>query len=611
MADRSPGVVARVGGGITKLRNFVFNTLFLAVLLAICIGLLVQCQSTSVPKNSALILNPTGAIVEAVTLPDPFRELLSAGPPVAEVELSAILRAIDFATTDDDIRMIVLDLDELAWAAPAHAQRIGHALSAFRDSGKKVVSYGHYYSQAQYHIASFADALYMHPMGQIVFEGFGGFSFYFKELLEKFNVNVHVFRVGTYKSAVEPLTRNDMSEEARMASEALYQNIWQHLLQDVASNRMVSKEALQTYADDLAGALAATQGDLARAALEAHLVDELLTADQALVRMAADVGYRSAGSGELNGIYLQDYLSARNLHRPASGIGKDKIAVIVAQGMIVSQGNSNQVVTADSTINLIRQAKEDSSIKAVVLRVDSPGGSQFASELIRQELELLQLAGKPVVASFGATAASGGYWIAATADAIIAEPTTITGSIGIFSYLTTYEDTLAHYGVHTDGVGTTAMTGLNVFTGINDAMASVLQARVNNGYEQFINLVARGRNMTVAEVEKVAQGRVWSGEVALDLNLVDELGGLQAALNKAAALAELDSWSTIRLQRPVDPRAALIAELMAPRSSASPLAITTQLKKVLAVLDRFDDPFHTYVLCDDCSLSSASPRLFQ
>jgi protease-4 len=499
--------------------------------------------------------------------------------------------------------MIILDLDELAWAAPAHAQRIGVALTAFRDSGKKVVSYGHFYSQAQYHIASFADALYMHPMGQIVFEGFGGFNFYYNELLEKFDVNVHVFRVGSYKSAVEPLTRNDMSEEARIASESLYQNIWQHLLQDVATNRQVSKASLQDYADNLASALAVTQGDLARAALEAHLIDELLTADQAQVRMAADVGYRDAGTGDVNSIDLASYLAARGLLQPPLAIGKDKIAVIVAQGMIMSQSNDNQVVAADTTISLIRQAKEEPSIKAVVLRVDSPGGSQFASELIRQELELVQLAGKPVIASFGASAASGGYWIAATADAIIAEPTTITGSIGIFSYLTTFEDTLANYGVHTDGVGTTSLTmGMNPFTGVNESMAKIMQARVEHGYEQFINLVARGRDLTVAEVEEVAQGRVWSGEVALELGLVDQLGGLQSALEKAAEVAELEDWTSVRLRRPVDPRAALLAELIGDQAQALNTApsLTSKLQHVLRVLERFDDPLDTYALCMTC-----------
>lgn len=601
-SSHSPGFFGRIGAGITRLRNFVVNTIFLLLLIALTVGLLANCQSVTVPQDSALLVNPKGIIVESATLPDPFGGFLSAGQRVAQVELGALLRAIEEAATDADIRMIVLDLDELAWAAPTHAQRVGQALQKFRDAGKRVVSYGHFYNQAQYHIASFADALYMHPMGQVVLEGFGGFGFYFSELLQNFDVNVHVYRVGEYKSAVEPLLRNDMSEEARMADEALYQNVWQHLLADIAANRLIETAEVQAYADHLGEKLAATQGDMARAALETHLVDELLTSDQANVRVAEEVGYKDSNRMELNAIGFESYLLARNLSEPSLGLARNKIAVVVAQGMIVSSGRGDDIVAADETIDLIRRARQDASVKALVLRVDSPGGSQLASELIRQELELLQVAGKPVVASFGASAASGGYWIAATADQIVAEPATITGSIGIFSVLATFENTLSRYGVYTDGVGTTAITGDSVFTGVSDAMAQILQARVENGYEQFLNLVARGRDMTLEDVEKVAEGRVWTGEVAQELGLVDQLGGMQTAIDTAAALAGLDKWDTIRLRRPIDPREALLAELFAPQSQQGGinLNLPAQLAGTLAQLQRFDDPRHVYALCESC-----------
>ena len=612
MADKSTSALGRIGGGITRLRNFVLNTFFIVAMVLITIVMLSTCESITVPDNSALLINPQGVIVESASLPDPLQEIFASGTQEKEVELSALLRAIDAATTDRHIRMIVLDLDELVWAAPAHAQRIGQALLDFRGTGKQVVSYGNFFSQAQYHIASFADAVYMHPMGQVVLEGFGGFNFYFKELLEDFDVNVHVYRVGEFKSAVEPLLRNDMSEEARMANEALYQNIWQQLLDDLATNRAVGKDTLQAYADDLGGALETTGGDLARAALEAHLIDELLTTDQAQVRIANDVGYRGSDTLEINGIDFASYLRARNLLEPALGIGKDKIAVLVAQGIIVANGPDDRVVAADRTIALIRRVREDPDIKALVVRVDSPGGSQFASELIRQELELVQVAGKPVVASFGASAASGGYWIAATADAIVAEPTTITGSIGIFSLIATFEDTLARYGVHSDGVGTTTLSGSGIFTGISDQMAEVLQASVAHGYEQFINLVARGRDMPVERVQDIAEGRVWTGEVALDLGLVDELGGMQTALETAASRAGLSNWSTLRLRPPVDPRAAFLAELLAPqaqqrRAPLSRLTITTKLQNILGALEQFDDPNHVYALCESCWSFSGWP----
>ncbi|MCR9258198.1 MAG: signal peptide peptidase SppA [Pseudomonadaceae bacterium] len=608
MSNSNVSILSRIGGGITKLRNFFVNTLFLAILVLITVALLTTCQGITVPDNAALVINPRGVIVDAATVPDPFEELLTAGPRLAEVELRSLLRAIELATTDAQIKMIVLDLDKLAWAAPAHAQRIGEALVGFQMAGKKVVSYGQFYSQAQYYIASFADALYLHPMGQIVFEGFGGFSFYFKDLLDKFDVNVHVFRVGDYKSAVEPFTRNDMSEESRLASEQLYQEIWQHFLRDISRNRLIEKPALQSYADNLAGILDVTQGDMARAALESQLVDELLTSDQANVRIADDVGFRNRQLGEINGIDFQTYLNANALYEPAAALGKAKIAEVVVQGIIMNQGQSNQIADAESVIRLIRQARDESAVKALVLRVDSPGGSQFASELIRQELELLQLAGKPVVASFGASAASGGYWISATADAIVAEPTSITGSIGIFSFIPTFEETLQKYGVYTDGVGTTELTGsLNPFTGINQPMADILQAQVEHGYAQFLALVARGRDMSLDQVDAVAQGRVWTGETAKQLGLVDDLGGIRLAQEKAAELAGLDDWEPIRLLPPIDPRAAFLAELMMPeaRTKVTKTNVLTQLQQGLSVLAQFDDPTNSYVLCESCLGSNA------
>lgn len=609
MANSSPSpsqeasktsLFGRIGSGITFLRNFVLNGLFILVMLVFFISLLQTCSSITVPKNSALVINPNGIIVEARSHVDPLEELLVAGRGQQEIELAEILTAIKSAGEDENIRMIALNLDGLAGVAPAYAHRIGRALDSFRGSGKKVVAYGRFFSQSQYHIASFADALYMHPMGQVLLEGFGGYNFYFKELLENFDVNVHVFRVGEYKSAIEPMTRNDMSEESRMASEALYQNLWQNMLADISRNRQVDHDTLQNYADDLAGQLAITQGDLARAALENNLVDELLTGDQAEVRIAEEVGYHQDGSGHINGIDFLSYIEARGLTPDPMGIGPDKIALIVAEGMIVTEGRGQGLIAADTLIPLIRQARENDSIKALVVRVNSPGGSQLASELIRQELELVQLSGKPVVASFGASAASGGYWISATADSILAEPSSITGSIGIFSFIPTFEETLARYGVHTDGVGTTALTlGASPFAGLNSPMQQILQARVEHGYEQFINLVARGREMDLLDVEEIAQGRIWSGAVAHELGLIDELGGLDSAISTAAELAGLTRWSLSPLREAIDPRSLLLQQLVSP-SAYSGNALTFHLRHVIELLEGFDDPFGTYALCAQC-----------
>ena len=596
MAQRSSfGVLSDIAAGITGLRNFVFNSIFVIVMVFIVLAVLVNCQGTSVPEGSALVLNLRGHIVESKTVPDPLQSLLSNGAGNAEVDINAVTTAIDAAAQDDDIKLLFLDLDELASAAPAHVERLGRALQGFKESGKKIIAYGLYFAQAQYHIASFADALYMHPMGQVVLQGFGGYQLYYKELLEKLDVNIHVFRVGEFKAAVEPFLRNDMSAEARQANEALYQNLWQRLVDDVARNRNLESTDVQDFADNLDVHLASTDGNLARAALENHLIDELLTSDESRVRVAQEVGYAAEG-GDINGIDYLAYLSARGLAPLTDGGSGDKIAVIVAQGTIVNEGRGNGVIAAEPTISLIRRARFDDSVKALVVRVDSPGGSSFASELIRQELELVQLAGKPVVASFGALATSGGYWISATADTIVAEPTSITGSIGIFSFVPTFENTLARAGVHSDGVGTTALTlGLDAYGGINENMARIQQALVNQGYEQFVTLVARGRDKTPDEVKAVAEGRVWSGDVALEHGLVDALGGLDLAIETAAELAELDDWGITPLSLPRDPRDALMQQLM---PSAS--GVLAPLVRSLGKIAELDDPNNLYALCDNC-----------
>ncbi len=608
----SPGVFTRIMNGLTRMRLLLANLLFVLVLVVLAAVWISSLQRVQVPENAALVLNPRGVIVESLSYEDPLQSLLVGGMQTQEVELQGLLQAIRHGALDENIKLLLLDLDELQWAAPAHTQRLGEALQGFKAGGKKVIAYGHYYTQAGYHLASYADALYMHPMGQVMLEGFGGFNFYIKELLDNFGVNVHVFRVGEYKSAVEPFIRNDMSAESRMASEALFQNLWQHVVADIAENRKIEKQNVQEYADNLAAAVTASQGDMARAALENYLIDELLTVDQANVRVADDVGVNR--NGDINGIDYLNYLSARSIgNYGGESRNSDRIAVIIAQGMIVTSEQSGQgnVAAAEPLIELIRRARQNPDIKGLVLRVDSPGGSQFASELIRQELELVQLAGKPVVASFGATAASGGYWIAATADAIVSEPTTITGSIGIFSIATTFENSLKKYGVHTDGVGTTETTlGMSPFTGINGAMARVFQAQVEHGYEQFINLVARGREMPVVDVKAVAEGRVWSGDVARELGLVDELGGLQTALRKAAELAEVTEWSSVRLAPPVDARSFILSQLLAPETDTAPAvsfnnnrsisAVTRGLRSALRTLNLLDDPLNLYTLCPVC-----------
>ncbi|MEC7560414.1 MAG: signal peptide peptidase SppA, partial [Pseudomonadota bacterium] len=528
-ADK-PSFFTRTGQRITKLRNFVLNSVFVLAILLVFGSLLGSCESDSVPEGSALVINPRGALVEQTAPPVSFPDVLFMGGVVEETAIGDVLDAISYAADDDDIKLLLLNLDELSYASSAQSLRIGEALASFKESGKQVVAYADYFSQYQYHIASYSDALYMHPMGQALLTGYGGNNLYFREMLQKLSINVHVFRVGDFKSAVEPFTRDDMSDEAKLANKTLYGGLWNYLLEDIARNRQIPRTEVETYSEQFSVLLQKSGGDMARAALEAKMVDELLTRDQVRSRIADQVGWIEENR-QLNAIGMDRYLRLRQQSPDAPAT--DEIAVLVAQGTIM-EGDAPGIAAADALIRKIRDARFNDQVKALVLRVDSPGGSAFASELIRQELELLQLAGKPVVASFASVAASGGYWISATADAIVSEATTITGSIGIFGVIPTFENSLDRLGIHSDGVGTSPLGNADSLSGLNDETKSIFQSNIEFGYQQFLDLVARGRNMETEAVEEIAQGRVWQGDKALELGLVDALGDLDTAIEKAA-----------------------------------------------------------------------------
>jgi protease-4 len=387
-----------------------------------------------------------------------------------------------------------------------------------------------------------------------------------------------------------------MSEEARMANQALVDELWNFYAARIMENRELSQDTFDRVTQSLPEVLA-QMGDLPTVAVEHHLVDELLTHDQARARVAAEVGY--APDGGFTRIGLRDYLKASNGDLDPGGT--PAVGVISAQGPILMGRQTRGVIAAETTMELIRRARQDEDIRAVVLQVNSPGGSAFASELIRQELELLQLAGKPVVASMSNVAASGGYWIAATADRILARPTSITGSIGVFGLFPTFEESLAEIGVSSDGVGTTPLSrALNPFAALPVDMASILQLNVERTYEQFINLVARGRDMTPEAVDEVAQGRVWTGLRAKDLGLVDDLGGLDDAIGLAAELAELEDYGVERLRPALSAREALLSSLGEIQSGLVAHPLWRQLSELERLVRGLNDPNHGYALCESC-----------
>ena len=601
--SESTGFFSKLGRRITQARTFVVNSVFVVVVLFVLAGLFGGNEAPTIRNNSALIIQPMGLIVEQNVAPSNWQDALFQDASDATIEIGHILRAIKIAGTDEKIKMIVLNLDDLYGVSLTQAKRIVDALQSFKETGKKVISYGNTFQQNQYYIASSSTEIYMNPWGQMLLEGYGGNNLYFKDLLAKLDVNMHIFRVGEFKSATEPFSRINMSDEARQASSSLYQGIWDELIDGIAENRQLTSIEVNDYAQNIDVLLAKTNGDLARTALEANLIDELLTQDQVETRIAAEVGrYKD----EINGISMRAYLNMRGLVDETYDETAPEIGVIVVQGAILEEGQGlSNVASAEDLVERIRHARFNEDIKALVVRVDSPGGSAFASELIRQELELFQVTGRPVVASFANVAASGGYWISATSDAIVAESATITGSIGIFGVVPTFEKSLSRIGIYSDGVATAPMAlGSSSLAGLSEQTQNILQSSVEFGYGQFIDLVARGRDMSKAEVEKVAQGRVWQGSKALELGLVDALGDINVALAKAAELAGIEEWQATDLRQPTDPRSILITEMMDSfgfQLTAGAHPLLRGIQEQLNTLAMFTDRRHTFALCLGCA----------
>jgi protease IV len=534
-----------IGRVIDTLRLVLGRLLFVLIFGIILYLLFSSPAQMRVPSQAALVLAPAGMITEQRGPPTPADILLGPAVPPGSV-LDELVSALQTAATDNRITALVIDVSDLIGVSPAHLETLGDALAQFKTSDKPIYAYGEYFGQGQYALASYADEIMLHPMGSLMINGYGGNQLFFRDLLEKLRVNVHIFRAGEFKSAAEPFTRMDMSDEARADSQALLDALWDRYVERVSANRGLSADALQAYADNFPALLNAAGGDMARVAFEQGLVDNIAGVDSFRRQVAARVG---AENGSFKQIHYRDYLFATPQMTPVSA---DQIGVIVAQGTIMPGAQPGGFMGADTVIDLIRQAQLDSSIKALVLRMDSPGGSAIASEQIRAALTQVQLADKPVVISMGSTAASGGYWISATADEIWASPATITGSIGVIGVIPTFENALDGLGIGVDGVGTTNLSRSgDPLSGLNDAMRDVFQNSIDDTYQRFLQLVADGRNMSLAEVDSIAQGRVWTGEQAMELGLVDGMGDLDRAVASAAALAGLTAWQTVTIERPL------------------------------------------------------------
>ncbi len=578
------------------------NIIFLAIIVLIVVAI-VGRDTATVPESAVLTLNPTGVLVEQKRLTDPFQQLFSGGVDEdAETLLRDVTDAIDFAADDDRIKGIVLDLTSLQGGSLSQYEEIGDSLAAFRDADKPVLSFATGYSQSQYYLSAHADELYLdrdsHSMfGGVFITGLGVYPLYFKTALEKLKVKYHVFKAGLYKDAAEVFLRDGMSDYSREATQAYLAIIWDGYISAVAELRDIESSALQTYVDNYDELLESTDLDPALLAEEQGLIDARISRNE-WDRKLADL---TGGSGDdYDAISFRSYLATQRPPIPVVNPAADKIAIIVAKGTILDGEQPPGDVGGDSMVELIRKAREDRSTKAVVVRIDSPGGSPSASEYIRTELQLTQESGKPVVVSMGGLAASGGYWIAATANKIFATPSTLTGSIGTFASIPTFDASLSELGVYSDGVGTTELAGsFSLYRPLNARFEHFLENSVERTYRKFLELVAEGRGLTVEQVDEIAQGRVWAGETALKLGLVDAIGNIDDAVESAAMLADIDDYEVVYLEKSLSPREEFLRQLTEnvvaylPRSIALQSAVPVipeELRALLNMLDARTEP---------------------
>lgn len=546
---RRRGPIARVLVGVWDAMNFtrrlIFNLIFFALLFMVLAILAAGDRTAPLMDRTTLVIAPQGAIVEQYSVDPASRALaqMMGDSATAQVQLRDILRGIEAARDDERIERVYLDVDGLQGAGIATLREVAAALRTLRESGKQVVAYGTAYSQGAYLLAAQADEVYTDPMGgMVMLEGFASYGPYFGEALQdKLSVDIHVFKVGEFKSAVEPFILNAASPEAKEADLYWLSDLWQRHLADIAAARGLSVAQLEAGIDGMADGVAALEGDFARYAEQQGLVDGLLTRQEVEALLTERGVADEDAPGGFRSVSLDGYLAHVDRAAPTLNLRQSQVAVVVAEGGISDGERPPGSIGGESTAALLREALEDEHVKSVVLRVNSPGGSAYASEQINREIQALKAAGKPVVVSMGSVAASGGYWISMNADRIYADPSTITGSIGVFGMLPNFTRSLDRIGVHTDGVGTTHLAGaFDPSRPLEPEVGRLIQSSVEKIYTDFVGKVAAGRDATAEAIDRVARGRVWSGAQAVDRGLVDELGGLGDALAEAARLAELE-----------------------------------------------------------------------
>jgi protease-4 len=599
------GLVWRILEGIRK-------TLHLILLLVI-FGFVLAALHTSnpvVPRYAALVISPEGELVEQLAS-DPVRRAFgqASGGPAPETLLKDVVDAIGIAKGDSRIKLIVLDLGNLSPSGLSKLQEIGAALREFRAGGKRVVAAGDAMDQTQYYLAAQAGEVYLDPLGLVYVDGFSYYRMFLKDAIDKLGVDVNVFRAGTFKSYTDQFSRSDMAPNEREESSVWLDALWNAYQQDVTRARSLPANALNEYIAEEAAALAAVNGDAAKLALQKGLVTALKSRRQLGDELKGLVG-EDQDTHSFNSIGMSQYLAAMRPKHVLKSKPDTRVGIVVASGEIRDGHQPPGSIGGESTADLLRQARYDNSVKSVVLRVDSPGGSMFASEQILREVQALRKAGKPVVVSMSSYAASGGYYISAAANQIFASPTTLTGSIGVFSVVPTFQRTLEKFGVKVDGIGTTPLAGdMQLDRTLGPAARQLLQISVEHAYTQFLQRVSEGRKKTVEDVDKIAQGRVWAGVDAQRIGLVDHLGGLKDSTDAAAKLAELgsdyevdyiESEPTLREELMMQLRSqalqlGLMAGIIAPRSDLD-LVLDPMLEQARSIA-QLNDPRGMYAYC--------------
>jgi len=579
----------------------VFGLLAL-LLITIAVVAAFGLRPPKVAADSALVINPSGTLVEQRSA-DARATVLRGGDLPQQALVKDIVDALALAKEDDRISLVILDLDNLQNGMMSKLTRIADAISDFKASGKEVIAIADSYGQSALYLAAQADEVLLDPEGVALAEGFAMYGLYFKRFLDDNDVSINLFKVGEYKSAAESLVRNDMSPEAKEAWLAILDSWWKNFTEGVEAGRDLRFGSIDNLLQNLPQQLGEAQGNLAQLVLDAGLVDRLMTRTQRQDYLIEKVG-EDAETNDYRKISYNRYLRAAR--KPVEQVA-GKIAVITAVGNIIDGKAPAGTIGGDSITALVRKARMDDQVKAIVLRIDSGGGSKAASQMILSELQVAQAAGIPVVASMSSVAGSGGYWIASSADEIWASPDTITGSIGVIGIVPGIDKALSRYGISTDGVATTPIAGASMLRELPAPLVEVIQLTIDAAYEQFLQTVAQGRDMDVDAVDEIARGRIWTGDAALERGLVDELGNIEQAVDSAARLAGIDDFSVWYLQPTVTFEERLLRRLMATISSALPQlgdSLLTQAVSRLAheldIINQLNDPRNTYLICTDC-----------